>query len=376
MRTRPFFRFLALAPAIVVALVVVALRLSPRPAPSLAAAQPASPAALAASASGAPTVAASAAARGRAADRAAAPPSKPNLVTVGLYLHHVTQLDIRANTFLADFYVWFTWRGDVDPTKSFELRNAVEQWQIVKVPIYVDEAGAGQAITLPDGAKHQVFRIEARMGRPFSVKRYPLDEQDLTIEVEEAKYRANELVYEVDGEGTRVDKRLEIPGWEVAGVGLLADESVFETTFGEPRVKGGERYAHVELKVHLVRPTRGMIVKTIVPLAIVIFITFGVFLIDPHAIDARLTLAITALVSAIALHFTATTELPEVGYLMLLDKVYILSYLVILVTTFVSIFSSRLAEREKEALARRIDRYAFAGLVVAFVGGTLAILSS
>src|SRR5262245_27050641 len=52
------------------------------------------------------------------------PPASAQKVTVGLYVHHVNNVDLRSNTFLADFYVWFRWKGDIDPTKSFELRNA------------------------------------------------------------------------------------------------------------------------------------------------------------------------------------------------------------------------------------------------------------
>lgn len=311
------------------------------------------------------------------------PPSKappqaahaaPQKVTVGAYVHHVMNVDLRANNFLADFYVWFRWKGDIDPTRSFELRNAVEQWQIVKVPAYVNESGEAEPVTLEDGTKYQVFRIEARLGRPFSVQRYPLDEQDLPIEVEEAKYLTSDLVYELDQAGSGVDRRIEIPGWEVAGTATRVDEAFFATNFGDPRVSGGERYSRMQVNVHIVRPTRGMIVKTVVPLAIVILITFGAFFVEPHLIDARLTLSVTALVSAVALEFSTSTELPEVGYLVLLDKVYILSYVVILCTCATSIFAARYAENKEVAKARRLDRIAAIALTAAFFGGTAAIL--
>jgi hypothetical protein len=301
-------------------------------------------------------------------------PSGPQHVTVGMYLHHVMQVDLRTNSFLADFYVWFRWKGDIDPTKTFEFRNAVEQWQIVKLPSFVNDEGQPEATTLADGSKYQVFRIEAKFGRPFSIKHFPLDEQDLSIELEEARYLTNELVYDVDRADSKVDRRIEIPGWRVVSSSVDVDEATFETNFGDPNATGKERYARVELELHLARPTGGMLVKTVVPLAIVIFITFGVFLLDPHQIDARLTLSVTALVSAVALEFSIQSELPEVGYLVLIDKVYILSYLVILCTSVVSIFAARLAEANEMARARRLDRFAGAAVALAFLGGTAALL--
>jgi hypothetical protein len=308
--------------------------------------------------------------------KAAAPAGKsgPQHVTVGIYLHHLTQVDLRTNSFLADFYVWFRWNGEIDPTKTFEFRNAVEQWQIVKLPSFVNEEGTAEATTLADGSKYQVFRIEAKFGRPFSIKHFPLDEQDLSIEIEEARYLTNELVYDVDKADSKVDRRIEIPGWRVVSSGVGADEATFETNFGDPAATGKERYTRLELEVHLARPTGGMLVKTVVPLAIVIFITFGVFLLDPHQIDARLTLSVTALVSAVALEFSIQSELPEVGYLVLIDKVYILSYVVILLTSVISIFAARMAEANEMARARRLDRVAGALVALGFVGGTAAIL--
>ncbi len=304
----------------------------------------------------------------------APPPPATQKVMVGLYVHHVNQVDIRLNSFLADFYVWFKWKGDIDPTKTFELRNAVEQWQIVKVPGYADAEGNSTPIELADGTKYQIFRMEARFGRPFSVKYYPLDEQDLVIEVEEATYLVNELEYEVDPEST-IDPKLIVPGWNVAKSEVKEDTAVFATTFGDPRVKrGDDAYSRVTLTVHLVRPTAGMLVKTIVPLAITILITFAIFLVEPHLVDARLALTVTALVSAIALHFTTATELPEVGYLVLLDKVYILSYVVILLATAESAWGSRLCERGRQTEAQKYDRVAAVACFILFFGGTALIL--
>jgi hypothetical protein len=352
--------------------------------PSAFAQAPTTSASAAASAKGPKTPAALAESAGANAGARGRPPKKPEgetepapglqKVTVGIYVHHITQIDLRANTFLADFYVWLRWKGDLDPTRTFELRNAVEQWQIVKSPVYVDDGGEPAPVTLDDGSKYQVFRVEARMGRPFSVKHYPLDEQDLPIEIEEARSLSHELAYEIDREGSGIDKRIEIPGWSVTTFSAGTDEVPFATNFGDPRARPGERYSRLRSNIHIVRPIGGMLVKTIVPLAIVILITFGVFLVDPHLIDARLGLSVTALVSAIALHFTTATELPEVGYLVLLDKIYILSYLVILFSCAASIFGARLAERERLEKAQRLDRIVGIAVTALFFGGTAFIL--
>ena len=100
----------------------------------------------------------------------------------------------------------------------------------------------------------------------------------------------------------------------------------------------------------------GTISKYIVPIALIILITFGAFFCQPSDIDARLSLTITALISAVALQFTAATELPPTGSLLLLDKVYILSYVAILATTFLCIGANRYANTDRPEQAARLDK--------------------
>ncbi len=45
-----------------------------------------------------------------------ATPTGPEEVHIGLFLHHVPELDLRTNSYLADFYLWFRWNGPLDPT--------------------------------------------------------------------------------------------------------------------------------------------------------------------------------------------------------------------------------------------------------------------
>src|ERR1700722_14253788 len=49
----------------------------------------------------------------------------PEIVTVGIYFYFVRGLDLRSNSYTADFYIWFRWKGDYNPTKSFEFMNAL-----------------------------------------------------------------------------------------------------------------------------------------------------------------------------------------------------------------------------------------------------------
>lgn len=52
---------------------------------------------------------------------------EPLEVRTGVYLLNLYDLNMDEHSFYADFYVWFKWRGDSDPT-NIEFVNMVEKW--------------------------------------------------------------------------------------------------------------------------------------------------------------------------------------------------------------------------------------------------------
>ena len=83
------------------------------------------------------------------------PKGKPRPIVVGIYVNQIAAIDVKNNTFLADFYMWFRWSGDVDPSGSMEMVNLVESWSLYKDAIYKDDDGKEKPDLLPDGCKFQ-----------------------------------------------------------------------------------------------------------------------------------------------------------------------------------------------------------------------------
>jgi len=308
-----------------------------------------------------------------AATPAAAAPG-PTHVVVGLYIQNIHEIDIKSNSFQAEFYIWFRWKGETDPTISYEIANAVNVGELSRIPIYTDATGNPVPEPQPDGSKLQSFHIYGRFGQPFPLASYPFDSHDIVIAIEDAKHAEDELVHEIDAAGTTMRPNLQIPGWKLGAVQFRATHSSFPTTFGDLRVKtAGELYSRVEFTVHIDRPVLGIISKTVIPLALILLITFGAFFCQPTDIDARLCLTITALISAVALQITAATELPPTGSLLMLDKIYNLSYATILAVTFATIWVNRLAHADQPERAAQVDRWGFR-LIGAGYFGILALL--
>lgn len=299
----------------------------------------------------------------------------PQKVRVGVYLMQAPEFDLKNNTYSLDFWIWFVWKGSINPVNSFEFVNAVSLADVYKVPSFVDAAGNDAPVTLPDGSLYQCYRVQAQFCTEFRVEAYPFDQHDLLIRMEEFRNFSDALVYAADPKSNSVDPAFAIPGWKVANLTLEATNSCYTTDFGDTRTAGdASTYARLNIRVHMVRPVASLMAKTVVPLAIVMLITFCAFLAAPELIDARLALTITGLFAAVALQFTSSDELPPVGYMTLMDKIYILSYGAILLATVLAILSSRFVAKERLDRATKLDRWAIMALLTLFFGGIMILV--
>ena len=156
-----------------------------------------------------------------------------------------------------------------------------------------------------------------------------------------------------------------------------ASDALYNTNFGDPLTPTATQhtYPRVSFTMNVERPMSSVIAKTVLPLLIVLLIAFSSLLLKAGNIDARATLTITALMSAVALHYSDMTELPPTSYLLLLDKIYILSYMLIFAATVLSIASYRLADGGRDRAAVGLDRVALGGLVALACLGFGLILS-
>jgi len=297
------------------------------------------------------------------------------VVTLGIYVQNIHEIDIKSNSFTAEFYLWFRWKGAIDPSLTFEIMNVVNVGDLSKVPIYTDPSGAATPDLQPDGAKLQVFHVHGRFGHPFPLVSYPLDTHHIVISIEDSKHTSNELVYQIDERGSALRPNLTIPGWNLSDVRFTLGRDQFASTFGDQRTSATtEQYSRVDFRVYIERPIIGIVSKTVIPIALILLITFGAFFCQPTDIDARLCLTITALISAVALQITATTELPPTGSLTLLDKIYILSYAAILAVTFLCIAVNRAAHAEQPERAHAIDRWGLRLTAGGYFGALVLIL--
>src|SRR6185437_11956285 len=120
-----------------------------------------------------------------------------------------------------------------------------------------------------------------------------------------------------------LDPQITLPGFKVGKTEMRSVDLA---------VPQGDTYSRVVLSVPVARPLMAMSVKTFVPIGLIVVCAALVFFVRPHYVEGRMGLGITALLTLVALQLTSGASLPEVDYLMMLDKIYLLAYFFIIIS--------------------------------------------
>ena len=298
------------------------------------------------------------------------PPASAQVVTIGFYPVSVHQLDVANSTYYIDTYVWFRWKGEIDPTKTIEFVNMVEDW------------ARQLSFLLPkpkrdaDGYYYQIMRLEGRFNQPFSLSDYPLDRQRLSIKVEDQTYGINQLAFVIDTANSGVGDLVRIPGWNLTGWRAETYAHDYQTSFGDestPRI-----YSMAKFSIEISRPENFFLWKLLLPLSMVIIAAIASLWIRPHLLDARVALPAAALLSAIFLQKSYSDSLPNLGYLVLMDWIYLIAYPLIILTlirVILAYFRVENADAAKILKIHNTDIKLMVVFLVSFVIGVGLIVS-
>jgi hypothetical protein len=298
-------------------------------------------------------------------------PSGPQMVEVGVWPTVIYNLDVHSNTYYMTAYVWFIWTGEIDPSETVEFTNNVESWGLTKARTYP------KPITLPDGRRYQCLRIEGRFFQPFSLKRFPLEQHTLSLSIEDNTYSADKLVYRFDRRHSGLDAGLEIPGWTVKSSKGTEGTHHYATNLGDETVGADSSdYATIRFEVQVTRPVNYFLWKMLLPVVIILLACWTALLLHPSQLASRAAMTGTALLTTVFMQQGYTSNLPELNYLVLMDKIYVVVYLLIIISLVQVVIQGALEKvhtQDDFRKAARIDKVSVALQAVVFVISLLVI---
>lgn len=292
----------------------------------------------------------------------------PEVVDVGIYLLSVYELTHGADSYMVDAYLWFKWKGDIDPTRTLEFTNMVDRSSAT-----IDQQNKDPLI-LPDGTKYQIMKVEGRFTDPSVFYDYPFDKHDMSIHIEDSVHGTDQLIYRIDDE-SHFDSSLEIPGWKIAGMKDYVFAKLYDSQFGlsDPPIS----YSNATFSLVIERPSATFYWKLLLPLGVIVLAGLSSLIIPPSIVDVRAALVAGALLTTVFLQKSYSDMLPDIDYLVLMDKIYVAAYLAIiaaLMRTLYSYVKIHGISDGRDAQLWKTDRLLFAGLVLAFFTATAALV--
>jgi len=100
--------------------------------------------------------------------------------------------------------------------------------------------------------------------------------------------------------------------------------------------------------------------------ALIFFIWCTVFVVSHDHFHERVGISLTALLACIATQFAMSFNLPQISYLTVIDRLFLVTYGCIAIGVLVSTFEATALAAHPEQ-ARRVDRWAGIGLPLVFL---------
>jgi hypothetical protein len=283
---------------------------------------------------------------------------EPTEVRVGIYVIDVDEIDSAQQSFAASVYYEVRWNNPFLRHKgpSPMLRQIGEIWN-PRVTI-ISEQMAWRAFPesveiQPDGEAVYRQKVWGRFSQPLELRNFPLDRQILSIHIVAAGL-SEEHVKMVslarDGrESSGIAPSFSLPDFDV--LSWKAEPAAYYPRAEGPGVAG------FRMQIEVGRRTHYFILKVIIPLCLIVIMSWLPRWIDPEQTGVNVGISTTAFLTLVAYLFAITVLLPRVSYITRMDRFILLSTLMVFGALMQSVGNTALIRHKKKALVERIDRW-------------------
>lgn len=211
----------------------------------------------------------------------------------------------------------------------------------------------------PDGAVTYLQRISGTLASYHALRDFPFDFQSIDLSFILLDYAPENALIELDQEFVGIYDLLNISDWRIKGVAAQIDDGFVAEAFDEARTK-------LILTIDAERIRAFYVWKIILPISLIVFMSWSVFWIDPAQYGPQIGLSATSMLTIIAFIFAATNMLPPLGYFTLMDffiggaTIFVfLALLVSLTTTFLNTIEFRDGAKKLDIVCRFVFPLAY-----------------
>ena len=285
----------------------------------------------------------------------------PTQVGVTAWFADISKIDSAAQNFTVNIFLLLQWK---DPSLSHtgpEGRTYALD-QVWHPRCMVSNAGGDLRNTLPetvevspDGVVSYRQRFVGSFNESLNLWRFPFDSETFTANFVVLGSHPEEVVLTPDpasiAKGLKGaigrNEIVTIPDWKV---------SKLEAGAVPYRLVPGTEIAGYNISFSASRLCQHYVLKVLLPLLLIVLMSFSVFWIDPTLGASQISVAVTSMLTLIAYRFAIGADTPKLPYLTLMDAFILLGTMLVFLSLVEVMITTRLALRDRVSLARAIDR--------------------
>jgi hypothetical protein len=286
----------------------------------------------------------------------------PTKISYALYIGDITRIDSADQTFQINFVLLLRWHDPRLVSSSPDSREFAlgDVWN--PPVLFANQTkdivhSLPEIVTVsPDGTVVYRQRFIGQFSQSLDLRAFPFDQGVFQIHVIAPGCREGEISFVPDASsvwlglknGVGINENLTLQDWRVGTV----------MSHPEPYIiTPGLQIAGCKFEFTAARNSTYFIIKVILPLLLIVMMSWAVFWIDPSDSGAQFSIAVTAMLTLIAYRFAIDANVPKLPYLTCLDKFVLFSSLLVFLTLIQAIITSKLTKRGDLELARVIDRH-------------------
>lgn len=280
---------------------------------------------------------------------------KTRIVYVGIDINEFDELDVDGeHTYLADFYLWFRYKGEKLNFSEVKFDNMVGTSSLGD-PLQEKE--------FDDGTHYVLFRVRDTFRNTFNLKDYPFDQQSLAIKLRHTALERNKLIFVTDLLGLGdistpgILSTLEqarafqtITEWKPVTGRFFVDTVRDFGTRGDPTLfdsKNKIEHSRFNAGILVHRNVLGFISKTMMPVFWILVLAYlGLFL--PGREFETITGLMTGTVLSVVFFHVDLSGRLNVGYTVALDYAFYAIYALLATELLLSIITWHKSSGEAE----------------------------
>ena len=304
----------------------------------------------------------------------------PTQVSIGIWIVDISKIDSAEQSFTADIAIVLHWK---DPrlahTGTGLTHYALDQIWTPRVAIANETSSVSRKFpesveVEPDGTVIYRQRYVGSFAQSLRLQSFPFDRQVFRIPFVAIRYRPNEVVFVPDESWVRdglqqavgVSPSITLPDWTV------------EKWHGNQRVYAltpGMQFSGYEFEFTASRNVQHYILKVILPLVLIVMMSWSVFWTEPTNSNTQFSVAVTSMLTLIAYRYAVDSQLPRLPYMTRLDVFFLISTLLVFFSLIEVLVTTILDNNHQVARAKKLDRYCRVIVPIIFVIASLAIFA-